>query len=175
MRRPSSARSRARMRGLVVATLSALAAEGCGAPPPVDNKPSELPLHQTTQADVCLATANAKREKKPNEPEKVKVKHVLVKYAGAKHADASITRTREQACLRAMEARDKLRAGADFAQIVGEYSDEPGAKSIEGLVGEIERKDVLPPFADAAFELDVNEMSDVVETDFGFHVILRTQ
>ena len=56
-----------------------------------------------------------------------------------------------------------------------EYSDEPGAASREGLIGPIKRKDVVAPFADAAFELKANEVSHVVETESGFHVILRTQ
>jgi NIMA-interacting peptidyl-prolyl cis-trans isomerase 1 len=39
----------------------------------------------------------------------------------------------------------------------------------------VERREVAPPFADAAFELSVQQMSDVVETDRGFHLILRTE
>ena len=149
---------------------------GCGsAPPPVAEKPFETPLKQTSPADVCLATAAAKREKKPNEPQKITAKHVLVKYAGAKKADASVKRTREEACLRAMEARDKVRGGEDFGKVVAAYSEEPGAATREGSVGGFERGMMAPPFEDAAFELDVNQLSDVVETDFGFHVILRTQ
>ncbi|MDI3289499.1 peptidylprolyl isomerase [Polyangium sp. 15x6] len=127
------------------------------------------------KAEQCIATANAKRAKFSGEPPKVTVKHILVRYKGTKNADASITRTREAACLRAMEARDKLREGADFDEMVKEYSEEPGAASRGGSVGEIERAQVVKPFADAAFELSVNQMSDVVETEFGFHLIVRSQ
>jgi parvulin-like peptidyl-prolyl isomerase len=72
-------------------------------------------------------------------------------------------------------ARDELRAGADFVEIVKKYSDEPGAASRSGSIGFVERKDVAPPFADAAFELHTKEFSDIVETDFGFHVIMRME
>jgi peptidyl-prolyl cis-trans isomerase NIMA-interacting 1 len=123
----------------------------------------------------CFATANAKRAKFSGEPPKITVKHVLIKYAGAKNADAAITRTREEACMRALEARGKLAGGGEFVDTVKEYSDEAGAASREGSIGSVERKDVAKPFADAAFELSVNQMSDIVETEFGFHLILRTE
>ena len=77
--------------------------------------------------------------------------------------------------MRAMQARDEARAGADFADVVKKYSDEPGADKSAGALGTIERKDVVPSFADAAFVLHPSEISDVVETEFGFHVIVRTE
>lgn len=125
-------------------------------------------------AEHCLAVAGAKRERSPTEPAKIGAKHVLVRYAGAKKA-ATGTRTREQACLRAEEARAKLEQGMSFAEVVATYSEEPGASTREGSLGSIERSFVVPPFADAAFELKVGEVSHVVETDYGFHVIMRTE
>jgi len=86
-----------------------------------------------------------------------------------------VTRTREEGCLRAQEARSKLEHGASFADVVKEYSEEPGAATREGSLGAIERSQMVPPFADAAFELAAGEVSQVVETDFGFHVIQRTE
>jgi peptidyl-prolyl cis-trans isomerase NIMA-interacting 1 len=126
-------------------------------------------------AERCLAVAGAKRERKPSEPGRITAKHVLVKYAGAKHAPATVTRTREQACLRAEEALAKLKEGMSFAEVVRVYSDESGAATREGTIGTIERTDVAAAFADAAFELGVGEVSQVVETNFGFHVILRAE
>jgi len=121
----------------------------------------------------CLAAVMVKHERKPGEPDRIGVKHVLVRYAGAKRAPESITRTRGQACLRAQEALAKLEQGTTFAEVVREYSDESGADTREGTLGTIERSDVAPSFADAAFELHVNEVSAVIESPFGFHVILR--
>lgn len=128
-----------------------------------------------TPADKCLALATVQRERKPNEPAKIAVRHVLVKHKAAKNPVETVTRTREEACLRALEARDKILAGADFDTIVTEYSDEKGAAARRGLVGTVERAEVAPPFADAAFELSIGQMSDVVETDSGFHLILRSE
>ncbi len=126
-------------------------------------------------ADRCLAIAGAKRARRPDEPAKITAQHVLVKYAGAKKAAPSVTRTREQACLRAEQARAKLEQGMSFADVVSAYSEEPGAATRSGSLGPIERSNVVPPFADAAFELHAGEVSHVVETDYGFHVILRTE
>jgi parvulin-like peptidyl-prolyl isomerase len=123
----------------------------------------------------CLAVARATRERKSDEPTKITVKHVLVQFAGAKNARADIKRSRGDACLRALEARTQLHNGESFADVVAHYSDEPGAATREGSIGSITRKDVAAPFADAAFELGRGEVSHVVETDFGFHVILRTE
>jgi hypothetical protein len=126
-------------------------------------------------AERCLANADAKRERKASEPDRISVKHVLVRYAGAKRAPETVTRTREQACLRAEEALAKLKEGMSFAEVVAGYSDESGAATREGSIGTIERTDVAPAFADAAFELGLKEVSEVVETPFGFHVILRVE
>jgi NIMA-interacting peptidyl-prolyl cis-trans isomerase 1 len=126
-------------------------------------------------AEHCLAVAGGKREHKASEPDRISVKHVLVRYAGAKRAPETITRTREQACLRAQEALTKLKEGTSFADVVARYSDESGAATREGSLGTIQRTDVAPGFADAAFELGIREVSEVVETPFGFHVILRVE
>jgi NIMA-interacting peptidyl-prolyl cis-trans isomerase 1 len=123
----------------------------------------------------CLALADAPRERKADEPTRITVKHILVKWSGAKNAVSGVTRTREDACLRALEAHAKLEQGASFADVVKDYSDDPGATTTEGLVGQIERRDVAPPFADAAFELARGEVSHVVESPSGFHVILRSE
>lgn len=123
----------------------------------------------------CLAIARGERARKNNEPPKVTVKHILVKFAGAKNASADVKRTRGAACLRALEARKQLQSGEPFADVVKEYSEEPGAATREGMVGQVTRKDVAPQFADAAFELAPNEVSHVVETDFGYHIIMRTE
>jgi NIMA-interacting peptidyl-prolyl cis-trans isomerase 1 len=149
----------------------------CGASPSggASSASSSKATSTETETERCLASAGAKHARKPSEPDRITAKHVLVRYAGAKRAAETITRTREQACLRAEEALAKLHEGTSFAEVVRIYSDESGAETREGTLGTIERKDVAPAFADAAFELGVREVSQVVETAFGFHVILRTE
>ena len=142
---------------------------------PAAPEASAAPKIDPAAAEKCIATANVKRAKYSGEPPKITIRHVLVKWTGSKQADPKITRSREEACMRALEARDQIREGADFSEVVKTYSDEPGAAGRDGLVGAVERKDLAKPIADAAFELSANQLSDIVESESGFHIIFRSE
>jgi peptidyl-prolyl cis-trans isomerase NIMA-interacting 1 len=158
---------------VLLGALLVCATFACGGAP--SSGASSAAAGGASPGDRCLGAAEAKLAHSATEPDKISVKHILVKYGGAKSAPPTITRTKEEACLRAEEALDKLKAGAPFAEIVAKYSDESGADTREGSIGTIERSDVAPSFADAAFQLKMREVSAVVETPFGFHVILRVE
>jgi hypothetical protein len=164
-------------RGVALGVLAAVCCAACGGAPSAGAAAPNAGGSGSAggNAASCLASADAKHPRKPQEPFRITAKHVLVFYSGAKRAPETVTRTREQACLRAEEALSKLKAGASFAEVVATFSDETGAKDREGSIGSIQHDDVAPNFADAAFELQVGEVSEVVETPFGFHVILRTE
>jgi len=121
----------------------------------------------------CLEDARASHPKMPNEPDKIEASQILVQSTESRSADSSVARTPEQACLRALEALDALNKGSSFEDAVKKFSDAKGAT--KGGLGLIGRDDVDPRFADAAFGLDINEFSYVVETDAGYHIILRTK
>lgn len=108
-------------------------------------------------------------------PDAIAAQHVLVAYKGAKGAPKTITRSKTDAKKRAEEVVAKAKSGADFAALAAEYSDDPGSKERMGSVGKFTRDKMTKPFSDAAFALDVDEVSGAVETDFGFHVIKRNQ
>jgi len=162
-------------RGLLLSAALALSCAGAKSKPSTEIPDETGQSGLETAETRCLAVARGTRERRGGEPEKIVVKHVLVQFAGAKKARPEITRTRGEACLRALEARSQLQGGETFADVVKTYSDEPGAGTREGTVGTIKRSDVVPPFADAAFELQPGELSHVVETEFGYHLILRTE
>ncbi len=105
--------------------------------------------------------------------EKIASRHILIRYKGAKNAEAKIKRDAKAA----RELADKVHAeasaaGADFAALAKKYS-EDGSAERGGELGSVGRGMFAPAFEAAAFALKVGETSAVVETDFGFHVIQR--
>jgi hypothetical protein len=106
--------------------------------------------------------------------ERISVRHLVVTFVGTGlAAHEKVTRTREQAEQRAEEARARALRGDDFDQLVREYSDEPGDPEKKGRLLNFKRKQAFQGFGDAAFALKVGEISEVVETQLGFHVIRR--
>jgi hypothetical protein len=108
-------------------------------------------------------------------PSQIAARHLLVMHRDSRSAPPTILRTRAEARARAEKALAAVKAGAVFEDIVAEYSDEPGAAERGGDLGKFPRRQMVKKFSDAAFLLQVGEVSGVVETDFGFHVIKRTE
>jgi len=107
--------------------------------------------------------------------EKVHTRHILVRYKGAKNAEASIKRDAKAARKLAEKVHaEATAAGADFAVIARKYS-EDGSAERGGDLGSVGRGMFAPAFETAAFALGPGETSAVVETDFGFHVIQRVE
>ena len=111
----------------------------------------------------------------PAGPATIVASHVLVMHRRSERVPPNVTRTPEEARARAAEVLRRARTGQDFAALAREFSDEPGAASSGGSLGTFGHGSMVPPFERAAFALAVGQISDVVETPFGFHVIKRTQ
>ena len=105
-------------------------------------------------------------------PRKVSARHVLIQYKGSSRADASITRTKEEAKVRIDEVVAKSKDGTKFEDLAKQYSDGPSAPR-GGDLGEFPEGAMHPKFNDAVFALEVGATSGVVETPFGFHIIQR--
>lgn len=108
-------------------------------------------------------------------PNAIAAQHVLVTYKGAKGAPKNTVRSKADAKKRAEEVVTKAKAGADFSDLAKEYSEDPGSRERMGSVGKFTRDKMTKPFSDAAFGLAVDQVSGVVESEFGFHVIKRNQ
>lgn len=145
---------------------------GCGGAQPTAADPKADASASSPERE-CLDQANGEHPRKPDEPVRIGLRHILVRHTDSTRADASITRTRGAACLRAREALQALQAGTEWDEAVARFSDEKGAATRHGSLGSLTRDDLDPAFADAAFELEPDQLSYVVESPSGFHVILR--
>ena len=154
--------------------LSFALALGCGSQQPTADAPkADAPASDAERE--CLDHANGDHTRKPDEPVRIGLRHILVRHTDSTRADASVTRTRGSACLRALEALKALEAGTEWDEAVAKFSDEKGAATRHGSLGSLTRDDLDPKFADAAFELQPDQLSYVVESPAGFHVILRVE
>jgi peptidyl-prolyl cis-trans isomerase D len=100
------------------------------------------------------------------EPEQVRARHILVQTAAGGGEEAKAAARAEAEKLLA-----QVRAGGDFAALAREHSDDPGSAAKGGDLGRFARGVMTPEFETAAFALGVGEVSEIVETPFGFHVI----
>ncbi len=73
----------------------------------------------------------------------------------------------------AQEVLEKLKKGESFAKLAEQYSID-GSRKRGGDLGYFSRGQMVKPFEDAAFKLEVGQVSDIVKTQFGYHVIKRT-
>lgn len=109
-----------------------------------------------------IVKANPDAVKKP---ELVTASHILVRVE--KDADEA---TKNAAKEKIEKVRKELLEGGDFAKLAQEYSDCP-SKANGGSLGEFGRGRMVPEFEKAAFEQKVGEIGEIVETDFGYHVV----
>jgi hypothetical protein len=108
-------------------------------------------------------------------PAEIGARHILIAYEGASRASETVTRTREEAETLARQVASAARDAAnDWIALHEEYSDEPNGPP-GGDLGVFGRGQMVPAFERAAFALEVDEVSDPVESEFGFHIIQRTQ
>lgn len=102
----------------------------------------------------------------PEQPEGLKIAHILLTFNPSQAVEDSIYAA-------ASDLRQQVLDGADFAALSARHSS-LGAGANGGDLGYLSREDVVPEFARAAFKLQPGDMSGVVRTEFGYHVILCT-
>ncbi|GAB4296455.1 MAG: peptidylprolyl isomerase [Ignavibacteriaceae bacterium] len=97
-------------------------------------------------------------------PEKVTIYHI---FRNPKASEESKEKFRKFAS----DLLDSIRNGADFSELAKKYSEDPGSASFGGDLGFVKRGVFYPEFEAAAFALEEGEISDVVESPVGFHII----
>lgn len=97
--------------------------------------------------------------------EQVEARHILLGYREGEGEEK-----REEARAKAEKVLAEARAGADFAELAKKYSEGPDA-SHGGYLGYFPRGKMVKPFEEAVFALEPGEVSDIVQTRFGFHIV----
>jgi peptidyl-prolyl cis-trans isomerase D len=98
--------------------------------------------------------------------EQVKVRHILI--AVPQGADA---KTDAAAKAKAEDILKQIKSGGSFADLASKNSDDPGSKVQGGELGWLDRGKTVPEFDKAAFTLPVGQTSDLIKTQFGYHIL----
>lgn len=105
--------------------------------------------------------------------EQIHARHILIRAAGSPVPldPGQKELTDQEALAKAQDIRKQLLAGADFATLASKESDDSGSKGKGGDLSFFHRGQMIGPFEDAAFKLNVGEISEPVKTPFGYHII----
>lgn len=97
----------------------------------------------------------------------VRVRHIMARFMVAKPDSADTA----QAFARILGMQDSLKKGWDFAKLAEKLSEDPGSQKKGGDLGWFERRSFVQQFEEAAFKLRPGEVSEIVRTQYGFHII----
>jgi len=122
---------------------------------------------QVVQVDTAMSEEEVKDIYERTLPgARLRARHILLRFP----QDATPAQLDSVRSL-AESLRTRLEAGEDFATLARQYSQDTGSGANGGDLGTFSRGEMVPPFEDAAFSLQVGEISPVVETNFGLHII----
>ncbi|KAF8641127.1 hypothetical protein AX17_000769 [Amanita inopinata Kibby_2008] len=139
--------------------------------------PAELTQDQIIQLPGAKEFLSGRPEKAAK-VDQARASHLLVKHRGSRRPsswkEANITRSKEDAIGILREYQARINGSAEiFAQLAQQHSD-CSSHTNGGDLGWFGRGQMQKPFEEAVYGLEVGQMSDVVSTDSGVHLILRT-
>ncbi|MCG9479250.1 MAG: peptidylprolyl isomerase [Actinomycetia bacterium] len=107
-------------------------------------------------------------------PEKVEVSHILARFE-LEEGQTEITEQEKQSAMDKIEfVQQELEEGRSFEEVALEYSDDTASAENGGGLGYISRGEMAEEFENIAFALQVGEVSDIVETVYGYHILKVT-
>lgn len=109
-----------------------------------------------------------------SEPEQVRASHILIGFSDPADPNADPNEAKAAAKAKAEDLLGQIKAGGDFAELAQTHSIDPGSAAKGGDLDFFTRGKMVAPFEETAFALEPNEVSDVVETQFGYHIIKAT-
>lgn len=121
---------------------------------------------QPTEAEI-ESYYNTNKAKEFTEQEQVKARHILIKTSeNASAEEDTKAKAKSEKILKEVKA-----PGADFAELAKKYSEDPGSAQSGGDLGFFSRGQMVPQFENAAFNLKPGDISDLVKSRFGYHII----
>lgn len=104
-------------------------------------------------------------QKSYQEPKTASVRHILLLTQGKSDEEKAKIYESMEGLL------ERVKKGEDFSQLANEYSEDPGSNTRGGLYEDFGKGQMVPPFEEAAFTVPVGEVSGIVETTYGYHII----
>ncbi len=99
----------------------------------------------------------------------IHARHILIQYAGLPRSKA--TRSEQEALAVCAHILQQLKEGAKFEDLANQYTEDPSGKNNGGDLGWFGWGKMIGPFQDTAFKMKAGEVSDIVKTRFGLHII----
>jgi peptidyl-prolyl cis-trans isomerase D len=115
--------------------------------------------------EAQLRQAYSQRLDEYRTPERVKVRHILLKTDGKPAAEVETIKQRAEGLLK------QIRSGGDFAELATKNSEDTVSAEKGGDLGYVVRGQTVKNFEEAAFSLPPNKVSDLITTEYGFHII----
>lgn len=115
--------------------------------------------------DAQLHAAYAQSMDNFRMPERVHVRHILIKTTDKSDAE------KKQLLAKAEDVLKQVKNGGNFAELAKQYSDDPGSAAKGGDLGWVVRGQMVPEFEKACFELKPAEISGIVTTTYGYHIV----
>ncbi len=130
----------------------------------VDNLKQQKEFEINISRREIEAFYDAFKDSLPQLNESVKISHILVQI----EASPAAVKTAEE---KAEGILERLKKGEAFAELAQEFSEDPGSASRGGDLGVMQRGDLVPEFEEVAFGLEPGEISEIVRSRFGLHII----
>lgn len=166
------------LRDMLVPTMS----DGDGGTPPEapsgtpsGTNPDQVPVQAQQQPQAPQPQQPPQPQPPQPQGERVHVAHLLVMHTGSQMRPPTVTRSLDEARTLANQLLRRIRGGEDLVTLARQFSDEPGHEQKGGDLGFITRGMTVAPFDAASFALRPGQISEVVQTDFGFHIIKRLE
>lgn len=119
------------------------------------------------QVDTMITDSALQAEFQQRQPDaQVRARHILFRIP-----QNATPQQRDSVIALAQSVRERAVTGMDFAELVRQYSEDPGTAAQGGDLGFFGRGQMVGPFEDAAFSLEPGQVSELVETPYGFHII----